>query len=70
MTGKYNILRNILTVMATVAPTFGELERTVVDVRTEWYAAQAMAFTLQFSYFKNTGVADDSYLSLRYRYDI
>jgi hypothetical protein len=70
LTGKYVALTNILTFMATVAPTFGELKRTVVDMRAEWFAIQAMSFTLQFSYFKNTGVADDSYISLRYRYDI
>jgi hypothetical protein len=70
LTGKYVALTNILTFIATVAPTFGELKRTVVDMRAEWFAIQAMSFTLQFSYFKNTGVADDSYISLRYRYDI
>jgi len=70
LTGKYAVLANTLSVMATVAPTFGELKRTVVDLRAEWYANPTMSFTLQFSYFSNAGFANDSYMSLRYRYDI
>ncbi len=70
LSGRYSILANILSVMGTVAPTFGELKRTVADLRVEWFANRTMSFTLQFSYFSNAGVPDDSYFSLRYRYDI
>ncbi len=70
LSGQYVILPNVLTCMATVAPTYGDLKRTVLDARAEWVAIPSMSFTLQFSYFGNSGLPDDSYMSLRYRYDI
>jgi hypothetical protein len=70
LTGQYTFLRNVLMASLTLGPTFGDLERTVIDGQIEWYVRKAMSLTLQYTYFRNRSVEDDSFLSLRYRYDI
>ena len=70
LTGRYTILQDILTAGLTLGPTFGDLQRTVVDGRIEWYVRTSMSLSLQYTYFRNRGFTDDSFLSLRYRYDV
>jgi hypothetical protein len=70
LTGRYVFLQDLLNATLTLGPTFGDLERTVLDARAEWFFRKEMSLALQYTYFRNRGVDDDSFLSLRYRYDI
>jgi hypothetical protein len=67
---RYYILEEVLAVMATMGPTVGDFTRTVFDAGVEWHMTPPMSFTLQASYFKNSGSADENFVSLRYRYDL
>jgi hypothetical protein len=66
---KYGILRDVLTVMGTLGPTFGNFTRTVIDGGLDWRVSIPMSLSFQASYFKNSGMQDESFVSLRYRYD-
>ena len=70
LSGRYVVLTDILTAFATVSPSFGDLDRTVLDVGAEWYLERTMVLTGQYSYFRNAGVPNDNFVSLRLRYDI
>ncbi len=64
---RYFFIPDAVSAAATVAPTFGELQRTVIDTSVEWLFLRTMTLTLQISYYRNTGIPNDSFLSLRYR---
>jgi len=66
---RYWPVRNVLSVMATVSPSFGDFQRTTVDLGVEWFVRPPMSLLMQFSYFKNNGVPNENLVSLRYRYD-
>jgi hypothetical protein len=68
--GRYDILRDVIIIDASISPTFGDLKRTTYDASIEWYVLPAMSLALQFSYFRYADTPSDNYLSLRYRYDI
>jgi len=70
LTGRYALVQDILNASLTLGPTFGDLERTVIDGRLEWFFYQRMSLSLQYTYFRNRELTDDSFLSLRYRYDV
>lgn len=65
---RYTPVRDILSVMATVSPSFGDFERTTFDLGIEWFVFPPMSLLLQFSYFKNVGAPNEDFVSLRYRY--
>jgi hypothetical protein len=65
---QYAPVRDILSVMATVSPSFGDFERTTIDLGIEWFVLPPMSFLLQFSYFRNVGTPNEDFISLRYRY--
>jgi hypothetical protein len=67
---RYTAIVNILTVSATVAPTFGDYRRIAFDAGTEWTARPDMQLLFQFSFFKNSDFPNESIVSLRYRYTI
>ena len=68
--GKYAVLPGELNLIASVAPTFGDLKRLATDLGAEWYIQRTMSLTLQFSAFNNDDAQDDSFVSFRFRYDI
>ena len=68
--GRYALLTDVLSAFATLAPSFGDLDRTVIDLGLEWYLERTMVLTGQYSYFRNAGVPNDNFISLRLRYDI
>lgn len=68
--GKYGLVRDILSIMLAVSPTFGNIHRTVLDAGTEWYVLPTLSITFQFSYFRNDVAPHDNYVSLRSRYDL
>jgi len=41
----------------------------VIDLRAEWTIQPPMTLLFQFSYFKNDGMPNDSFFSLRYLYN-
>jgi hypothetical protein len=67
---RYAVVPNIVTIAATVAPTFGDYRRIAFDAGTEWTARPNMQLLFQFSFFKNSDFPDESIVSLRYRYTI
>ena len=67
---RYAVVPNIVTVTASVAPTFGDYRRIAFDAGTEWTARPDMQLLFQFSFFKNTDFPNESIVSLRYRYTI
>jgi hypothetical protein len=68
--GRYRMLRGTLSLGVTISPTFGDFQRTVLDLNAQWNAFSTMSFVFQFSYFNNQGIPNDNVLSLRYRYSI
>jgi hypothetical protein len=67
---RYAILQDALVFSTSVGPTFGDFQRTVLDLGTDWRALPAMMFTLQFTYFNNDNGTNDTIWSLQYRYDL
>jgi hypothetical protein len=68
MHGSYQILREVLTVMATLGPTFGDFHRTVIDGAMEWHFLPGMSLLLQGTSFQNSGMSAESVFSLLCRY--
>lgn len=68
--GRYALLPGQLNLIGSLAPTFGELTRLATDLGAEWYIQRAMSLTFQVSAFDNDDAPDDSFVSLRFRYDI
>jgi hypothetical protein len=67
---RYGFMKNLLTVAATVAPAFGDYHRVAFETGLEWTARPDMQLLFQLSFFKNSDVADESIVSVRYRYTI
>jgi hypothetical protein len=67
--GRYALIPETLTLTGTLAPTLGDFVRTIFDLRAEWVIQQPMTLLFQFSYFKNDGMPNDSFASLRYFYN-
>jgi len=67
---RYSLLPGELNLIASIAPTFGDLTRLATDLGAEWYVQRTMSLTLQFSAFDNDDAPDDSFVSVRFRYDI
>ena len=68
--GRYALLPGELNLIASLAPTFGDLKRLATDLGAEWYLQRTMSLTLQLSAFDNDDAPDDSFVSVRFRYDI
>ncbi len=68
--GRYTVIRNVLILAATVAPTFGDYRRIALDFGTEWNARPDMQLIFQISFFKNDGLPNENIVSLRYRYSL
>jgi hypothetical protein len=66
----YALVRNVFSLMATVAPTLGDYRRTALDVSGEWFIRPDMSLVLQLAYYHNEALTDDSIVSLRYRLTI
>jgi hypothetical protein len=66
--GRYALIPETLTLSGTLAPTLGDFVRTIFDLRLEWMIQPPMTLLFQFSYFRNDGIPNDSFFSLRYFY--
>ncbi len=67
---RYEVVPAVVVLQAGASPTFGDFTRTVYDFQTEWSIFGSMRLTGEVSYFRNTGVPDENYISVRYRYDL
>jgi hypothetical protein len=70
LNARYALVQDILSIMGSASPSFGDLTRTAWDASAEWIATREMRVELQFSLYNNRGFSNDSIWSLRYRYDI
>jgi hypothetical protein len=70
LNARYALIQDILSIMVSSAPSFGDLTRTAWDANVEWIATQEMRVELQFSLYNNRGFSNDTIWSLRYWYDI
>ncbi len=68
--GRYTLIRDVLTLNGSIAPTFGNYRRIAADLGAEWFARRNMSFQLQGAYFHNDDDSNDSIVSLRYRFTI
>ncbi len=68
--GRYALIREVLTLTGTIAPTFGDYRRTAVDLGVEWYVRPDMSFQMQGTYFRTDDGMNDSIVNLRYRVTI
>ncbi len=67
--GQYLLLDNQLRLQTRFAPTFGDVERTLIRFGAD-YSLRAHVFELLLDYYKNTGgVKDDTILSFIYRFN-
>jgi hypothetical protein len=67
--GRYEVLRNELSLFATVGPTFGAFDRILADAGCEWRMSPPMSLTVQMSTFRTSGLPGEQFASLRYRYE-
>ncbi len=70
LNGRYRLFKDVLKVSATVAPTFGDFKRTVLETGLQYAIARNQSASFQFQFIINSGTANDSYLSLIYRIDL
>jgi hypothetical protein len=68
--GRYALLPGQLNLIGSIAPTFGDLKRLASDLGAEWFIQRTMSLTFQVSAFDNDNAPDDSFVSVRFRYDI
>jgi hypothetical protein len=70
MQARYELIESVLSVLGAFTPTLGDFRRAVGTVEADWYVMRTMSLILEISYFGNQDVPNDSYFSLRYRYDL
>jgi hypothetical protein len=69
VTGSYTFPEDKGVLSCTVSPTFGDFNRLTFDLSAQWNVTLLMNFILQYSYFSNSGLPNDDFWSLKYRYD-
>ncbi len=67
LSGRYKIYQDILKLSGTVAPTFGDFKRTVLEIGLLYAIAHNQSAAFDYQYIINSGVKNDSYVSLIYR---
>jgi hypothetical protein len=58
-TARYKLLENKLTMEASVSPTFGDIERMLFDVRSEYSLLQNLSLLGQLSIYVNKNTTND-----------
>ena len=66
LNGRYKIYKDLLKLSATYAPTFGDFQRTLLEAGLIYAIANNQSAAFQYQYIINSGVKNDSYLSLIY----
>jgi hypothetical protein len=70
LSARYEIIPTLFTLQAAAAPTFGDYKRTALSMSAEWAFLRTMRLTADYGYYLNSGFSNESYFSLRYRYDL
>ncbi|MER3522804.1 MAG: hypothetical protein C4326_01715 [Ignavibacteria bacterium] len=65
--GKYTFGQELVALTGSFNPTFGAFSRFTLDSSLQWNALRNMWFIVQYSYFRNQGLPDDDFWSLKYR---
>jgi hypothetical protein len=68
--GRYGVLDERLIFSAGIVPTFGDFERTIVELSTEWIARPGLGVGMLYTFFRNQVAPNDDFWSLRVRYDL
>jgi len=67
LNGRYKIYQDMLKLSGTIAPTFGDFKRTVLELGLLYAIAHNQSAAFDYEYIINSGVKNDSYVSLIYR---
>ncbi len=70
MQARYELIESVLSLLGAFTPTFGDFQRAVGTFEADWYVLRGMSLSLELSYFGNKDLPNDSFVSLRYRYDM
>ena len=66
LNGRYKMFQDVLKVSGTVAPTFGDFQRTLLELGLIYAIAKNQTASFQYQYIVNSGSKNDSYVSLIY----
>ncbi len=66
LNGRYKIYKDLLKLSATYAPTFGDFQRTLLELGLLYAIANNQSASFQYQYIVNSGLKNDSYVSLIY----
>ncbi len=66
LNGRYKIYKDLLKLSATYAPTFGDFQRTLMELGLLYAIANNQSASFQYQYIVNSGTKNDSYVSLIY----
>ena len=66
LNGRYKIFQDVLKVSGTLAPTFGDFQRTLLELGLLYAIAKNQTASFQYQYIVNSGSKNDSYVSLIY----
>jgi hypothetical protein len=67
LNGRYKVYQDVLKLSGTIAPTFGDFKRTVLEIGLIYAIAHNQTASFDYQYIINSGVKNDSYVSLIYR---
>jgi hypothetical protein len=70
LNARYKLYRDFLRISGTVAPTFGDFKRTVLETSLQYSITENQTASFQYQLIINSGVQNDSYISLIYRVNL
>lgn len=65
---RYRMMNDRLNLLATVAPSFGDFKRLLIQAGAEYQVVENHYLASQFDFIKNSGRASDTVFSLLYRF--
>jgi hypothetical protein len=65
---RYRIMNDRLNLLATVAPSFGDFKRLLIQAGVEYQVVENHYLVSQFDFIKNSGRASDTVFSILYRF--
>ena len=70
LNGRYKFYKDRFRISGTVAPTFGDFKRTVLETSLQYSITDHQSAAFQYQWIINSGVQNDSYVSLIYRVNL
>jgi hypothetical protein len=65
---RYRVMNDRLNLLATVAPSFGDFKRLLIQAGVEYQVVENHYLVSQFDFIKNSGRASDTVFSILYRF--